>query len=325
MNDYEEVQGAYAKIYPAYYRLAERIRELLRERLDVSGLRLVEVTARAKEPSSFVKKALRKGYPDPLTEIGDKAGVRIVVPFARDRPRVIDVCAAVLVMSDLEDKREKLGSEKIGYLGIHYTTTVRPEVLKPEETDINGLQAELQIHTKVESAWATVTHDSLYKSVVAVPDDVARRLMRLSALAEIFDDEVERFLVELAAQPGFRELEAILPALDMMLLEYTARVGDVGLSASLIPALCQLYDEPPDAIVPNIVKPYVATNRRELQVLYARYEEDDRANPLLYQPEALLLFERLDTDPYTLRSVWPGDINIAPLERLATLYGKRLS
>lgn len=325
MSDYESIQEAYAQVYPAYYRLAERLRELLRERLDADGLRLVEVTSRAKEPSSFVKKALRKGYADPLSEIGDKTGVRIVVPFARDRPRVIEVCASVLEMGDLEDKRERLGSEKIGYLGIHYTATIRREVLKPEELDMKGLEAELQIHTKVESAWATVTHDSLYKSVVAVPDDVARRLMRLSALAEIFDDEVERFLVELAAQPGFRELEAVLPALDAMLLEFTPSVGDVGLSARLIPVLCRLYSGPPEEIVPGTVKPYVTRNRETLRELYIRYEEDDRANPLLYQPEALLLFERLDTDPYMLRSVWPGDIDIMPLERLSTIYGRRLA
>ncbi len=324
MSDYEQVQAAYAHVYPAYHRLAKCMHRLLRERLDAAGLRLVEVTTRAKEPGSFVKKALRKGYRDPLKEIGDKAGGRVVVPFVRDRDRVVEICSEVLTLTDLEDKRDKLGSEKIGYLGVHYTSTFRPEVLKPHELDLRGLQAELQIHTKAESAWATVTHDSLYKSVVPVPDEVARRLMRLAVLAEIFDDEVERFLVELASQPGFAELSAILPALDAMLLDYTPRAGDVGLSARLVPAIRLLYDCDTQVIVPDVITPYVAVHHSELQALYARYEPDERANPLLYQPEAFLLFERLDTDPYRLRSVWPPDIDMILLERLATLYGKRL-
>lgn len=228
MSDYEQVQTAYAEIYPAYHRLAKCMNRLLRERLDAAGLRLVEVTTRAKEPGSFVKKALRKGYADPLKEIGDKAGARVVVPFARDRGRIVDVCSEVLSLTDLEDKRDKLGSERIGYLGVHYTASFREDVLAPEELDLLGLRAELQIHTKAESAWATVTHDSLYKSVVPVPDDVARRLMRLAALAEIFDDEVERFLVELAAQPGFAELDVLLPQLDAMLLNYRPEPAILG-------------------------------------------------------------------------------------------------
>ncbi len=324
MSDYEQLQGAYAKVHPAYERLASCLQRLIRERLDATGLRLVEVSARAKDPGSFIKKALRKGYKDPLGEIGDKAGARIVVPFARDRHRVIEICERFMTLSDLQDKRDLLGSEKIGYLGVHYTAALRPELLAADEQHLAGLSAELQIHTKAESAWATVTHDSLYKSVVPVPDEVARRVMRLAVLAEIFDDEVERFLLELAAQPGFAELDAILPALDLMLLAFTPRAGDRGLSARLIPALRTLYDGEAAAIVPQILAPYIESNRETLQALYARFEQDQRANPLLYQPEALMLFERLDTDPYTLRSAWPPDIEIAALERLATLYGRRL-
>jgi ppGpp synthetase/RelA/SpoT-type nucleotidyltranferase len=324
LSDYEEIQSSYLKVYPAYHRLAACLHRLLRERLDAKGLRLAEASARAKDPDSFVKKALRKGYPDPLSEIGDKAGARIVVPFARERERVVEICEEILTLSDLEDKRDVLGSEKIGYLGIHYTVALRPEALEAHEQDLLGLSAELQIHTKAESAWATVTHDSLYKSVIPVPDELARRVNRLSVLAEIFDDEVERFLLELASLPGFAELDAILPALDTMLLSYTPRAGDTGLSARLIPAIRGLYEIDAAAIVPDVIEPYVQSNREVLQDLYDRYKDDERANPLLYQPEALMLFERLDNDPYRLRSVWPTDIEIILLERLATLYGKRL-
>jgi ppGpp synthetase/RelA/SpoT-type nucleotidyltranferase len=325
VNRYEEILEEYGRVYPSYHRLAEKINVLLCERLNAAGLRIVEVSSRGKEPASFVKKALRKGYADPLVQIGDKAGARVILPFARDRDQVLDVCKSVLELSKPEDKIEKLGSEKLGYLGMHYTAKIRRDALSPEELDLADLSAELQVHTKAESAWAVAAHDSLYKSVVPVPPAVARRLNRLSALAEIFDDQVEQFLVELHAQPGFAELEAVLPALDRLLLEFTTQAGDPGLSALIVPALLGLYDIEPKAVVDERVAPFVKEHRSELEDLYARSENDDRANPLLYQPEAFLLFERLATDPYRLRSAWPATIETSLLERLAIVRGARLS
>ena len=125
--------------------------------------------------------------------------------------------------------------------------------------------------------------------------------------------------------PRFAILDAILPALDTLLLRFTPGAGDKGISALLVPPLAELYDVPVDAIVRDRILPYVDSNDAQLRELYTRHEGDARANPLLYQPEALVLLERLDTDPYRLRSVWPGLLDVEPLERLAVLRGKRLS
>lgn len=325
MSDYERLQEEYAAVYPDYERLADRLENLLRSRLNGAGLRHVEVTARTKEPASFVKKALRKGYADPMQEIGDKAGVRLVLPFRRERERVVKVCDEVLVLSDPDDKAESLGSERVGYTGVHFDVEIKPEVLEDADADLAGLRAELQLQTKAGSAWATATHDSLYKAVVDVPDPLARRLMRLAALAEIFDDQVEQFLVELSEIPGFEVLDAILPGLDTLLLRFTPTAGDKVISGLLIPPLAALYDVTPQAIVPDCVTPYVDENESTILALYERHQDDARANPLLYQPEALMLFERLDADPYRLRPAWPPLLDVELLERLAVVLGKRLS
>jgi hypothetical protein len=260
-----------------------------------------------------------------MQQIGDKAGVRLVLPFARDRKRVVEICGQVLLLTEPENVAERLGSERVGYLGLHHTAQIRPDALEPADSDLADLRAELQLHTKAESAWAVAAHDSLYKSVIEVPDAVARRLNRLAALAEIFDDQVERFLVELGELPGFVVLDTILPKLDALLLRFTPGAGDKGISALLIPPLAELYDVPLEGIVSDRIAPYVEAHDGELRELYERHEGDARANLLLYQPEALMLLERLDTDPYRLRGVWPGLLDVEPLERLATLRGKRLS
>lgn len=324
MSGYEDLRSEYIAVYPTYERLAVRLGDVLRSQLDAAGLRIVEVSARAKDSDSFVKKALRKGYDDPMRAIGDKAGARLILPFARDRQRVVQTCEEVLELSDPEDKRGVLGSERIGYLGLHYSAQLRPEALGESQSDLAGLRTELQIHTKAESAWATAAHDSLYKAVVDVPDGVARRLYRLAALAEIFDDQVEQFLFELHELPDFAILDAILPALDRLLLRFTHRAGDRGLSALLVPRLATLYDEPAPRIVPERIRPFVESNEEQISELYRRHDGDARANPLLYQPEGLMLFERIEVDPYRLLSAWPAEVDVEPLRRLALLLGKRL-
>lgn len=324
MSGAQDLRSEYAAVFPEYERLASRIQELLRPRLNAAGLRAIEIAARAKEPDSFVMKAIRKRYADPMKAIGDKAGVRLILPFARDRDRVVEVCREVLILTEPENKSELLGSERIGYLGWHYRAQIRPDALGAEEAALGNSTAELQIHTKAESAWATAAHDSLYKAVVEVPDEIARRLLRLAALAEIFDDQVEQFLVELHQLPDFVVLDAILSALERLLLEFTNRLGDRGLSALLVPRLADLYEEVPSDIMQTKITPYVEANRDDIHALYRRHDGDERANPLLYQPEALMVMERLDADPYALRSAWPPLVDIEHLERLADLLGKRL-
>ncbi len=237
---------------------------------------------------------------------------------------MVEICEQVLLLTDPDDKRDVLGSERIGYLGLHCAAQIRPGALDESDSDLTGLRAELQVHTKAESAWATAAHDSLYKAVVDIPAPVSRRLYRLAALAEIFDDQVERFLVELHELPDFAVLDAIVPALERLLLGFTTRVGDRGLSALLVPRLADLYNEEAPRIVPERIAPFVESNEEQIHELYRRHEGDARANLLLYQPEALMLLERMEVDPYRLLSAWPAEVDVDPVRRLAVLLGKRL-
>jgi hypothetical protein len=89
----------------------------------------------------------------------------------------------------------------------------------------------------------------------------------------------------------------------------------------ILPALAELTGLPADRIHPELVGPYIAEHESELKALYADYENDDRANPLLFQPEALLIFERLANDRYRLRQVWPPSVPESVLSALARTRG----
>jgi len=293
---------------------------------DLAALhRDVIVQWRAKDVRSFVKKALRKRYDDPLHEIGDKAGVRVIAHYKEDLDLVEWVIENRCTVHAKESKLEALQYDQLGYLGVHYEVSPRLEILEPTDVDLLDLRAEVQVHTKAQSAWAVVSHDLLYKSPLDIAPELRRTITRLVALVELFDDEVARFQHELRNHPDFTEMQVLEP-LDDLLVEFTDRRPDRALSALVVPAVVRVFEKDPETLVADVVEPFVATHRAALEHIYRAYAEDSRVTPLLFQPEALLIFASLDADPYRLREAWPSnELPIDLLESLANIWGVELA
>jgi putative GTP pyrophosphokinase len=75
----------------AYEQLAEVAKRILTETLEVSGIRISSIEARAKSIASFERKASKPSetdpsqprYPEPLKQITDLAGVRVIAFLPR--------------------------------------------------------------------------------------------------------------------------------------------------------------------------------------------------------------------------------------------------
>jgi ppGpp synthetase/RelA/SpoT-type nucleotidyltranferase len=323
-SDFAEVSGLYASARPAYEALARRLAHQIEHALAERGI-LAIVVWRAKTVSSFTKKALRKGCPDPMAEIGDKAGVRVIVDFEADVEAVRDIVGKMSTVLASESKLDAMAYNQLGYLGVHLQ--VRPGAdsgdgapTEPQET----LEAEVQIHTRSQSAWAVVSHDLLYKAPHELSEDIKRRITRLVALVELFDGEVARLRAAIEDDPDHAEL-ALLAPLDDEILRFTARRPDRGLSLIVVPPLARLYDVPVEQLAAEVITPFIGVHEQRLRELFDTYRDDERANPLLFQPEALLIFELLERDPDRLREAWPVDrLPIELLESLATIWGIEL-
>jgi len=325
-NNYAEVASAYEAERSRFEALAERIEVALERDLGSAGV-YCEVSSRAKEVQSFVKKALREGYADPLAEIGDKAGVRVIVPYLEDVARVEAVVAAFCLVDDREQKLEALAYDQLGYLGVHLDLRPQPDLLTgqpdlgPDSPELENLHAELQIHSKAQSAWAVVSHDLLYKPPVESPEEAKRAITRLVALVELFDGEVDRLRKLIASDPDYAEM-AVAAELDDRLLHFTPRSPDRKLSLLSVPFLVHLYGCPPAEVVSTHIDPYLKTNQQKLQDIYEAYADDETANPLLTQPEAFLIFERLQNDRDRLKENWPVDsLSLELLEGMALIIG----
>jgi ppGpp synthetase/RelA/SpoT-type nucleotidyltranferase len=319
-GSYADVAEAYAAERDKYQRLAKLIAAAVEVDLHAQHLEVV-VQHRAKDVRSFVKKALREGYSDPLGQIGDKAGVRVIVHYKADVPAVEKIVEAHCEVYERESKLDALAFDKLGYLGVHLGVTARTKLLGAKNADLAGLKAEVQIHTKAQSAWAVVSHDLLYKSALDVPSDLKRTITRLVALVELFDDEVARFQEQLRQHPDFAEMQTLQP-LDDLFIEFTDHRPDKALSAMVVPPLVRLYGLDAAELVASVIRPFVEAHRAQLEAIYAQYAADERATPLLFQPEALLIFASLEEDAYRVREAWPSHVlPVDLLEAMANIWG----
>jgi hypothetical protein len=117
----------------------------------------------------------------------------------------------------------------------------------------------------------------------------------------------------------------IIEQLDDHIIRFTERRPDRALSALSVPAFARLHDVDPERIVPDRIESFIAAHEDKLTEIYRRYRDDTRANPLLFQPEALLIFERFENDIDRVRDAWPIDIlPVDLLENLALIWGADL-
>lgn len=193
LDKYRGVRGLYEG-------LANSIREILRVAIPAS-YPIHSIEARAKELDSFVKKAIkpfdsdssRPRYPDPLKQITDMAGIRVITFFPRTLSAVDECIQSEFDVLEKKDKAEELiETERFGYQSIHYLVRLKPtRTILPEYHRFEDFVAEIQLRTILQHAWAEMEHDIQYKSVSAIPPFIRRRFMSLAGMLEIADREFQ--------------------------------------------------------------------------------------------------------------------------------------
>lgn len=143
---------------------------------------------------SFAEKLQRegKGYTDPLNEITDLAGLRVILYYVDDVAKVADLIEREFRVDETRsvDKRSVLAPDQFGYLSVHkIVSTSKARADLPEWSGLSDLVAEIQIRTVLQHSWAAISHALQYKHEQDVPDKFRRRLTRLSGLLELADEE----------------------------------------------------------------------------------------------------------------------------------------
>jgi ppGpp synthetase/RelA/SpoT-type nucleotidyltranferase len=176
----------YAVRHPDLVAAAHEYVALVTSLLDEAGINYLSVTGRAKSVESFAAKAGRMVggrpvYTDPLTEITDQVGVRVITYVRSDVTAVADMIGSQLKVLDDRDLGLETASEgRFGYASRHLQ--VGDEV---------GRVAQVQVRTVLQHAWAEFEHDIRYKGTVPQEhrSDFDRRFTLAAGLLELADQE----------------------------------------------------------------------------------------------------------------------------------------
>ncbi len=201
MIDAESIRKAYNQRYQTCKKIAEIILD------DLVGLlrdyeRIDRISTRAKDPERFVEKALRlddkanRKYADPINEVQDQIGARLVAFYLSDIDPVTEKIKKYY--RHIEEKRIVPDSYKeFSYEGRHLVlfipeTKIPADLLLLDHPDF----FELQIKTLFQHAWAEAEHELGYKPSVPL-DDLDKRYIAFTAAQawgadRIFDEVFRR-------------------------------------------------------------------------------------------------------------------------------------
>lgn len=188
----------YAERQPELRLAADQFVLLVTSILDDAGINYLTVTGRAKSVASFAAKAARTvdgrpAFADPLREITDQLGVRVITYVHSDVQAVADLLYDQVVVHDDRDLGEETASEgRFGYASRHLLVGLdAARDSQPAYELLRGRQAQVQIRTVLQHAWAEFEHDIRYKGTI--PDehvpDFDRRFTLAAGLLELADRE----------------------------------------------------------------------------------------------------------------------------------------
>lgn len=150
--------------------------------------RVDRISVRAKSPTSFLKKAAKQDngaavYVDPLGQIQDQIGARVIVFFTSDVEPTSQRIQKYF--QHIEKKLKEPESEaEFGYFGKHYILAL-PSDCVPARLPMEQAPEvfELQIRTLFQHAWSEAEHDLAYKPTHVLTPDQKRRFAFTAAQA----------------------------------------------------------------------------------------------------------------------------------------------
>lgn len=183
----------YKKTKTFYEKLESNISKFLIQDLEENKISIFEVQSRVKDEKSVENKIISKGYHDPVNDIEDFCGVRVICYYQEDISQICEIIKNNFDILSEENKKDDLGDNQFGYASHHYIVQLKSEWLgHPSTKGLKGLKAEIQIRTMLMHAWSAISHKLLYKKEEDIPSQFKRKLNRLSALIELADEQFDQ-------------------------------------------------------------------------------------------------------------------------------------
>ena len=175
---------------PDYEKLCAEVAYILNRELNKAGVEFSNITCRAKSLNSFLEKIQRKSYRDPIAEITDFAGVRVVCLYIDDLKKLENVISEHFEIVEKIDKLTDRKADHFGYGAIHFVARLGKNASGARYDDLKNLVCEIQTRTVLQDAWAIIDQHLVYKNESNIPTVLRSRL---NLLAGNFQSADEKF------------------------------------------------------------------------------------------------------------------------------------
>lgn len=191
----KEAEQWYNKNKTLYERFSEEIEGIIIKVLKAQKIPYQSVSHRVKEKEIYLNKCRNEKYNNPIEEIMDISGIRIIAYTNQD---VSDICNILqdeflIDKGNSGNKADMLATDKVGHLSVHYVLQLSKKRLElAEYKEYENLKCEVQVRTLLQHAWAEIEHDRNYKFTGVLPNGIKRRFYLVAGALELMDYEFDK-------------------------------------------------------------------------------------------------------------------------------------
>jgi ppGpp synthetase/RelA/SpoT-type nucleotidyltranferase len=250
------------------------------------------VSARVKTPRSYLGKILNPGKATGTWPfIDDLIGGRVAFDSMREMKVALSTLRTRSEFSTVKVEVKRGAETALYYPGVHIIATLANDTF----SDGQEIRCEIQLRTKAQDAWSSVSHKLAYKAGIPISRHAKRKVWRLVALMEVFDDEIDELLAQRSRRKEYR-LVNVLGILEEFFADLTGGITSGPARLDLLQLLLVNYSEQEQKDFQRLLSTFVSANRPGLASAYSmldsrRPDFDPFADWLALQPESLLVME----------------------------------
>lgn len=191
----KDAEQWYDKNKALYEQFSKEIEEIIIKILRTKNIPYQSICHRVKAKESYLNKSRNEKYTNPIEQITDVSGIRIIAYTNQDVSSICEILQDEFCIDkgNSENKADMLETDKVGYLSVHYILQLGEKRLGLSEYKVyKNLKCEVQVRTLLQHAWAEIEHDRNYKFAGVLPHEIKRRFYLVAGVLELMDCEFDK-------------------------------------------------------------------------------------------------------------------------------------